>query len=57
MQDPIATENVVLTKRFLFKLTRDYPIKNKEAIDDVLPEQEQKNTHKCGAVITRFTSK
>ena len=58
MQDPITAEKgyIYQEKRDL-QFIWDYPIKNKEARENLFLYQKQTRTHKFGAVLAPFTPK
>ena len=58
IQYPIATEKVNIDQKHKnLQFTREYPIRNKEAFEDVFPDQEPKKTHNFGAVPIPFAPK
>ena len=57
MQEPIATEKMILTKKEKLQSTWAYPIKNEESPKYAFLGQEPTNTHDCGSVLTLFTPK
>ena len=58
MQEPIAVaKGPIDQEKKDLKYTHEYPIKNKDFLEDLFPDQEPTKIHECGAVLTLFTPK
>ena len=57
-QEPITIKkNILAKKRKIYNLNKRTLSKMKNPFEDAFTNQEQKKTHKCGAVLNPFTQK